>query len=155
MMLLYEGCFRPNHFSKKYFVLLPDLMSRFISLSLDAFPSCKTKKLLHDKLSTYCFCFPSLFKQNIGITYVISCSDVIWDPGTFWKLFLVDCLLWKTLNMAKLSITERTKAFYAHENYECNHSRKYNCDEVSEWRHSRVSSTSYPYLGMVLVMSRG
>ena len=27
------------------------------------------------------------------------------------KVFLADCLLWKTLNMAKISITKRTQAF--------------------------------------------
>ena len=30
------------------------------------------------------------------------------------KEFLVDCLLWKTFNMANKSITESTQAFHAH-----------------------------------------
>ena len=60
------------------------------------------------------------------------------------KVFPVNCILWKTLNMAKLSISERAQAFYAHENSKCTYSRKHNCDEISKWRHSRGSSNSYP-----------
>ena len=41
------------------------------------------------------------------------------------KVFLVDSLLCKALNMAKISTTEQ------HENSACNHSRKHTCGEVS------------------------
>jgi len=45
--------------------------------------------------------------------------------------------------MAKIIITERAQAFYAHENSKCNHSRKHNCNEVSKWRHLVDSFSSY------------
>ena len=61
------------------------------------------------------------------------------------KVFLVDCLLWKTLNIAKISITECAQAFSCTRNSKCNHSRKFNCDEVSKWRHSVGSSSLYPF----------
>ena len=66
-------------------------------------------------------------------------SKVVAEFGR--KEFLVDCLLYKkkkTLNMAKITITERAQAF------SCNHSRKHNCDEISKWRHSVGSSTTCP-----------
>ena len=48
------------------------------------------------------------------------------------KVFLVDCILRKTLNMAKISITERAQAFSCTQKLECNHSMKHKCDEVSK-----------------------
>jgi len=36
------------------------------------------------------------------------------------------------------------KLVHVHENTKCNYSRKYNCDEVSKWRHLVGSSSSYP-----------
>ena len=61
------------------------------------------------------------------------------------KVCTVDTLLWNTLNVAKLSITDMLKRFHAHENSKCNYSRKHNCDDVSKWRlHIRA------YLGMML-----
>ena len=59
------------------------------------------------------------------------------------KIFLVYCLLWTTLNMAKTRITERAQACSFTQTLQCNHSRIPNCDEVSKWRHS-VGSSSYP-----------
>ena len=61
------------------------------------------------------------------------------------NVFFVDCLIWKILNMAKISITWCAKAFFMHtKTSKCNNSGKPNCDEVSKWRLSVGSSSSCP-----------
>jgi len=76
------------------------------------------------------------------------------------KLFLVDCLLWKTLNIMKISITERAQALSC--------TRKLFSVTIQgnitamryRWRHLVGSSFSYPYQSQydgtgLCIMSRG
>ena len=48
----------------------------------------------------------------------------------------------KNIKYGEITITERAQAFPC--TRKCNHSRKHNCNEVSKWRHSIGSSSSYP-----------
>jgi len=49
----------------------------------------------------------------------------------------------KNIKMAKICITEPAQAWSCIRNSNCSHSRKHNCDEVSKWRHTVGSSSTY------------